>query len=550
MKNYKLMQKVLFLASFLLSLSLCFSACGKKETEKPQISENDKEDDNIQQEEPEPEKPIEIKDLSQYIEKDSYRNQCSLHDISLFKDGNLYYAFGSYMAAADSSDLWNWSILANGVTNKNKLFTGLLKSDAFSWCGKNENNRYSMWSPDVIYNSKMRKYCMYFAVSGEDDKASICLATADNISGPYTFRARILDSGFSTKNVSKTLAGELFGKKAANRNYFDKNGNYDINTCPAALDPCVFYDADGSLWLIYGSWAGGIYMLELNKKTGLPIHPKDAEGTDTYFGTHILGYGNDSCEAPYIMYHKDSGYYYLFVSYGNISNDGGYDIREFRSQNVNGPYLDATGQKWTEQTENHDSFGVRIISNYQLPSNAEGYVSGGHPAVIADSDGRILLIHHTRFDDNSGNYELRIRQMFLNEAGWLLADPFPINNLPKKEILKENGYGAKKLYGTYYIINHGNEITADIKKAKAISLEEDNVILGVEDGYWEKIEGMPYANITIDNQTYQGVFIKQKDENGHKVMVFTGICDRNNQSIWAVKYLELGERGETIPLGK
>ena len=47
------------------------------------------------------------------------------------------------MAAATSTDLWNWEIIANGVTKKNKLFQGLLGSDAYAWCGKNESNKYA-----------------------------------------------------------------------------------------------------------------------------------------------------------------------------------------------------------------------------------------------------------------------------------------------------------------------------------------------------------------------------------------------------------------------
>ncbi len=537
--------KIKFLWILALALFFAFGACGKEE--EPDL---DTQEENQTEESTEEEEQIEpVEDLSEQIEKDSYRNQASIHDPSIFKDGNLYYAFGSHMAAAVSDDLWNWEFVANGVSEENKLFTGLFDSDAFAWCGKSENGNYAIWGPDVIYNSKMGKYCMYFGVSGKEDRASICLATSDDISGPFTFQERILDSGFQKKNVSKTLAGDFFGKKAAERNYFDKDGKWNEDLCPMALDPCVFYDADGALWLVYGSWNGGIYMLELDQKTGLAIHPADSEaaGTDAYFGKHILGYGNQSCESPYILYNEESGYYYLFVSYGNISTDGGYDIREFRSSSPTGPYTDAMGQTWTEELEDQNAVGVKVTGNYQLPGGREAYVSGGHPAVIADSDGRFLLVHHTRFDDHSEDYEIRVRQMFLTESGWFAVDPFNINNLPKKEEIKETGYAAKKLYGTYYIVNHGNEISADIKEAQAVSLEKDNVILGVGNGSWEKIEDMPYANITIDDKTYQGVFIRQKDEGGHKVMVFTGICEENNQALWAVKYLELGNEGNQVP---
>ena len=115
------------------------------------------------------------------------------------------------------------------------------------------------------------------------------------------------------------------------------------------------------------------------------------------------------------------------------------------------------------------------------------------------------------------------------------------------EELKADGYSTNKLIGTYYVINHGNAISTEMVTAQAISLEKENVVLGTSGGYWEKIDDMPYANITFNDQTYQGVFIKQHDEGGHDVMVFTGICDTNNQTVWAVKYLELGTMGDTIP---
>lgn len=549
MRSCKWIQKIVCLSMALLGLLLCFNACGKKEeTKEP---EPNKQQDLLEEKKKQ-EEEIVIEDLSDSIKKDKYRNKTSIHDACLFKDANLYYAFGSHMAAATSSDLWNWETIANGVTNKNKLFQNLLRSEAYAWCGKNESNKYSFWGPDVIYNSKMRKYCMYFAVRGKNGKSSICLATADSVSGPFSFTARVLDSGFSTSDYSGSLAENKFGKKKLlKRAYFDKDGNFDNKHYPAALDPSVFYDADDNLWMVYGSWNGGIYLLELDKKTGLPVTVEEdnkSEAIDAYFGKHILGYGNESCEAPYIMYQEEQGYYYLFVSYGNISSDGGYDIREFRSEHVMGPYVDAMGQSWTEEKEEYSTIGIKLIGNYCFPGNAEAYVSSGHPAVITDSDGRFLLVHHTRFDDGKEDFEIRVRQLFFNENGWLTADPFNINNVKKKEELKEGGYGSRKLLGTYYLIEPGTEITADIKQAKTVELTEDGKVLGIgADNSWEKIDGMPYANITLDHQTYQGVFIKQKDEGNHDIMVFSGICNENNQVLWAVKYLELGEQGDIKP---
>lgn len=42
--------------------------------------------------------------------------------------------------------------------------------------------------------------------------------------------------------------------------------------------------------MTYGSWSGGIYILELDAATGQPKYPKTTSGnTDGYFGKKIAG---------------------------------------------------------------------------------------------------------------------------------------------------------------------------------------------------------------------------------------------------------------------
>ena len=133
MKNGKWIQKIVCLFILILGFSFCLNGCGKKEKQDEEDKESKKQETLIKDEETEDDKEtIVISDLSERIKKDSYRNQTAIHDACLFKDGNLYYAFGSHMAAATSTDLWNWEIIANGVTKKNKLFQGLLGSDAYA----------------------------------------------------------------------------------------------------------------------------------------------------------------------------------------------------------------------------------------------------------------------------------------------------------------------------------------------------------------------------------------------------------------------------------
>ena len=60
----------------------------------------------------------------------------------------------------------------------------------------------NMWAPDVVYNEKMKKWCLYFSINGDSWASSIVLLTADRISGPYVYQGPVVFSGFgNTSNA-------------------------------------------------------------------------------------------------------------------------------------------------------------------------------------------------------------------------------------------------------------------------------------------------------------------------------------------------------------
>jgi arabinan endo-1,5-alpha-L-arabinosidase len=101
-----------------------------------------------------------------------------------------------------------------------------------------------------------------------------------------------------------------------------------------AIDPSPIIDPSGRLWLSYGSFFGGIALVELNPKTGLRISPQSS----IYYIAKIQG------EASYISYHK--GFYYLFANLGACCKgvDSTYRIIMARSASITGPYLDKEGR--------------------------------------------------------------------------------------------------------------------------------------------------------------------------------------------------------------
>ena len=108
-----------------------------------------------------------------------------------------------------------------------------------------------------------------------------------------------------------------------NNSWFNGN-NFNNTLFPNAIDPTIYYGTDGKMYMCYGSWSGGIFTLEINPKTGCVIHPKtgttsDGRMIDSYFGTKISGGYTKSGEGPFIEYNADTGYYYLWVTYGGLS---------------------------------------------------------------------------------------------------------------------------------------------------------------------------------------------------------------------------------------
>ena len=119
--------------------------------------------------------------------------------------------------------------------------------------------------------------------------------------------------------------------------------------------------------------------------------------------------------------------------------------------------------------------------------------------------------------------------MFLNEEGWFVVAPYryvgeSIQNYEKVDVI-----------GAYKIINHGRDITAEIKYSENIVLTEENKVIGDYKGTWELKEDN-ICNITIDDITYRGVFLEQWDENNAKnVMTFT-VMSKDGVTLWGSGY--------------
>jgi arabinan endo-1,5-alpha-L-arabinosidase len=406
---------------------------------------------------------------------------------------------------------------------------------------------------------------MYLSVNGDTWYSSIILLTADNIEGPYRYQAPVVISGFHSGEAYKdTDLGLVLGSSELPDRYQMKTsgaGNWG-ERWPNNIDPCVFYDEEGKLWMSYGSWSGGIWMLELDEETGLRDYDVTYElkGTgngitvDPYFGKKIAGGYYVSGEASYIEY--IGGYYFLFMSYGGLAaggnakdyNNGGYQMRVFRSDKPDGPYKDMNGTDavYTSYQLNfgpdaNTNRGINIFGAYTNWGNQakgnNGERSQGHNSIIAAEDGRTYLVYHTRFQNRNEEHQVRVHQVFLSKNGWLVAAPFEYTGelVTTADIATTQQIATDQIPGDYKLLIHNYKLSHLKKEAVSpvdIQLNADGTISGSQTGTWSTEEGTSYVIIKLGSTTYYGVFVEQTLEpTDDKAAAFTAVT-KNGQTIW------------------
>lgn len=270
-----------------------------------------------------------------------------------------------------SPDLVNWTFVGKALSE--------VPEEALAI-----NNADYVWAPQVIYLNG--RYYMYYCTSAFGKKLSyIGLAIADKPEGPFVPAGKILSC----------------------------NPADPVNT----IDPNVMYDNNGDLWMVYGSFFGGIYIIKLDPATGLRF-----EG-DTGWGKKIAGGGHAAIEGPCIIQHED--YYYLFISMGDLNYD--YSVRVARcpvAEGIDGTYRDYAGNDMNEVLVTP----VRLLGNKILGSFAFdgefGIRSPGGQHVYQDKDGRYYMACHTRTNFRESYYfYLQIRQLYFNKEGWPVLNP-------------------------------------------------------------------------------------------------------------------------------
>jgi arabinan endo-1,5-alpha-L-arabinosidase len=250
-----------------------------------------------------------------------------VHDPStIVKCGKEFWIFytGRGVPSYHSIDLVKWEAGPPVFTN------------APSWTDQAVPGHHGdyFWAPDIIHVGK--RYLLYYAVSTFGKNVSaIGLATNPTLD-PADPKFYWTDHGLVIQST----------------------GMNDFNT----IDPAVCQDADGKLWLSFGSFWSGIKLVQLDPQTGKRVAPDSPVYSLASF---------DSIEAPYIYRHGK--YYYLFVNWGLCCKgvNSTYNIRVGRSEKITGPYCDKSGMDMLGE-------GGSLFLNSSGP-----FIGPGHAGIIS-----------------------------------------------------------------------------------------------------------------------------------------------------------------------
>ena len=296
---------------------------------------------------------------------------------------------------------------------------------------KQDPKTVNFWAPYVEYVEG--EYRMYYSATKAfgSDESRIWLAVADNPKGPFENRGIVMDS-------------------------CGLQGNH-----PNAIDAHVIWVQE-TPWLLYGSFFGGIYIKQLEKKTGL-CKSGDPKEVGICLSRKAKEPLLDGPEGASICYNKENGYFYLFQSYGWLGDT--YDIRVGRSKSVTGPYVDERGRTLVEE-----SMGRKIAGSYRFSMNEQleeeiashgnpkwawgGFRGPGHGVPYFNPmTNEFFFVHHIRdgaaiyrsYDeieqrDSYSMHYMMIRKMFFQD-GWPLLSPEPYEGERNELISPDEGEG-------------------------------------------------------------------------------------------------------------
>lgn len=298
-----------------------------------------------------------------------------VHDPVIMQEDSTYYLFGTGngIAVHSSTDLRNWSA-EPPVFATPPAWTYSVTSDF----------KGHIWAPDISYHNG--RYYLYYSISsGGKNTSAIGVATNTTLD-PSAPDFQWVDHGPVVRSVP-------------NRDLWN------------AIDANVITDEQGTPWMAFGSFWGGLKLVKLSPDRLSLAEPQEWYSIAKRERSILVDDKEPepaAIEAPFIF--KKGDYYYLFASWDYCCRgvDSTYKIVVGRSKNLTGPYLDRNGKDMAK------GGGTLVLEgNDQWPG-------AGHNSAYT-LQGRDVLVFHAYDADDQGRSKLKIAEITWKD-GWPQVD--------------------------------------------------------------------------------------------------------------------------------
>lgn len=450
-----------------------------------------------------------VSDMGDYLKWGTY----NVHDPSFRQFGEYFYMYSTdaiyrenrkkaaelnvpigYIQMRRSKDLVHWDFLGWAFPE--------IPQEAIDWVRTNNNGKgaTNIWAPYITKHGET--YRLYYCVSAFGKKTSyIGLAESRSPEGPWTQKGCVVKT----------------------------NNESPMN----AIDPTIVEDSEtGKSWMIYGSFFGGLYCVEIDPTSGLTKNENDMG----HLVARRANYKKDNLEAAEIIYNPDLKEYFLFVSYDALMTT--YNIRVGKSKHPEGPYFDYFGKNMADTTDN---FPI-LIAPYKF-ENHSGWAGTGHCSVIRTDKGKYFTAHQGRLSPRNELMVLHVRETFFTPDGWPVVSPERYAGEISAKISKKNIPGRWEIIRVHEPLLHrsleagqvlwgeGETIKGEVNVSKSYFFGKDEKIN--HEGSWDFDEKKQLLSIEIEGDSIDNliIFAGHDWEKQANTLMFTGL-DCDGRAVW------------------
>ncbi|WP_456269654.1 arabinan endo-1,5-alpha-L-arabinosidase [Kushneria sp. AK178] len=297
--------------------------------------------------------------------------QVEVHDPVMAREDGTYYVFstGPGIDIYSSDNLTQWR-------HADRIFSGEPSDPPWATSVAPEFDGH-VWAPDIVENNG--RYYLYYSISAFGKNTSGIGVTVNDTLDPEADNYQWQDQGLVLQS---------------------EPGRDNWN----AIDPAVIEDDNGTPWMSFGSFWGGLKLVQLDDNMTDLAQPGEIIDLATRPETE-----ENPIEAPFIF--KRDDYYYLFASFGFCCRgaDSTYRLVVGRSDRVQGPYVDREGVSMME------GGGTLVLDG------TEAWPGLGHNSVYTFDDQDYMVFHAYEAADD-GTQKLRILEVDWDN-GWPVVDP-------------------------------------------------------------------------------------------------------------------------------